>query len=112
MTTFQPDLTSNRSMYTRMSESQHNTHSGHDDPTMPPRYVIEHYRKAYNDIHKRDPLVRYMGNHWYYVNGETVHRKTLLEEVARLCEQAEREAALLSPSKSLIHRLINKLRNI
>lgn len=112
MTTFQPDITSNRSMYTHMSEQQKNTNSGHDDPTMPPRYVIEHYRKAYNSIHKRDPLVRYMGNHWYYVNGETVHRKTLLEEVARLCDQAEREVARLSPDKSLIQRLIAKLRKI
>jgi len=52
-----------------------------DDPTLPPRYIVEHFRKAYHGVHKRDPMVRYMGNHWYYVNGETVHRGTLGEDM-------------------------------
>jgi hypothetical protein len=82
-----------------------------DDPTLPPRYIVEHFRKAYANVHKRDPMVRYMGNHWYYVNGETVHRGTLIEEIARLRELAQRQT-LIKGDRSLIQKLIAKLRNM
>ena len=82
-----------------------------DDPTLPPRYIVEHFRKAYNGVHKREPMVRYMGNHWYYVNGETVHRSMLIEEIARLRELSQRQT-LIRGDRSLIQKLIAKLRNM
>ena len=82
-----------------------------DDPTLPPRYVVENYRRAYNMINGREPTVRYMGNHWYNVNGETVHRSTLMEEIARLRNMSQRQT-LVRTDKSVIQRLISRLRNL
>jgi hypothetical protein len=84
----------------------------YDDPTLPPRYIVEHYRKAYSNLYRRDPMVRYMGNHWYYVNGETVHRKTLLDEISRLRDLSQRQTLRLNGDKTLIQRIIAKLRNL
>lgn len=83
-----------------------------DDSTLPPRYIVEHYRKAYHTVNRRDPMIRYMGNHWYYVNGETVHRKTLLDEIANLRERSQHQTLMRGGDKSLIQRLIDKLRHL
>ena len=83
-----------------------------DDPTLPPRYVVENYRRAYAVVNGREPFVRYMGNHWYNVNGETVHRSTLMEEIARLRNQSQRRINVGKTEKSVIQRLIARLRSI
>ena len=83
-----------------------------DDPTLPPRYVVENYRRAYTVINGREPFVRYMGNHWYNVNGETVHRSTLMEEIARLRNLSQRQTITTKTDKSVIHRLIARLRSL
>jgi len=83
-----------------------------DDPTLPPRYVVENYRRAYTVINGREPFVRYMGNHWYNVNGETVHRSTLMEEIARLRNLSQRQTITSKTDKSVIHRLIARLRSL
>ncbi len=83
-----------------------------DDPTLPPRYVVENYRRAYTVVNGREPFVRYMGNHWYNVNGETVHRSTLMEEIARLRNMSQRQHVATKTDKSVIHRLIARLRNL
>lgn len=82
-----------------------------DDPTLPPRYVVEDYRKAYKRVNKRDPQCRYIGNHWYNVNGETVHRAELMNEIARLRDLAQR-TTLMNTDRSMISRLISRLRSI
>ena len=82
-----------------------------DDPTLPPRYVVDTYRRAYENVHGREPAVRYMGNHWYSGNGETVHRITLMEEIARLRDLSQKQT-LIRADKGLIQRLISRLRNI
>ncbi|HLU10964.1 MAG TPA: hypothetical protein VK003_14935 [Oceanobacillus sp.] len=82
-----------------------------DDPTLPPRYVVDTYRRAYEAVHGREPAVRYMGNHWYSVNGETVHRITLMEEIGRLRESSKKPN-LMRADKGLIQRLISRLRSI
>jgi len=81
------------------------------DPTLPPRYVMENYKQAYYTAHGREPLVRYMGNHWYHVNGETVHRLTLIEEITRLHEMGQ-AARPSRPDRSVIQRLIDRLRKL
>ena len=81
------------------------------DPTLPPRYIVESYQRAFRSAHGRDPQVRYMGNHWYHVNGETVHRLTLIEEIGRL-EQMERISQPPRMDKSIIQRLIARIRSL
>ncbi|MEP7290696.1 MAG: hypothetical protein ABI835_02885 [Chloroflexota bacterium] len=83
-----------------------------DDPTLPPRYVVENYRRAFTSINGREPFVRYMGNHWYNVNGETVHRSTLMEEIARLRSLSQRQNIKANTDKSVIQRLIARLRSL
>ncbi|MFO7321031.1 MAG: hypothetical protein DIU68_004830 [Chloroflexota bacterium] len=83
----------------------------YDDPTIPPRYIVDGYRKAYQSVHAREPQCRYIGNHWYIVNGETVHRAMLIDEIARL------RSLMPAPKppnaeKSVIQRLIAKLRGL
>ncbi len=80
-----------------------------DDPTIPPRYIVEGYRQAYARIHEREPICRYIGNHWYNVNGETVHRTTLMEEIMRLRSIAPR-GRFVGADKSVVQRLISRLR--
>jgi hypothetical protein len=83
-----------------------------DDPTLPPRYVVENYRRAYTSFNGREPAVRYMGNHWYNVNGETVHRSTLMEEIARLRMMSQRQTIVANKDKGVIQRLIARLRSL
>ncbi|MBE2269688.1 MAG: hypothetical protein IAE80_15735 [Anaerolinea sp.] len=80
-----------------------------DDTLLPPRYVVENYKKAYLVINGKEPSIRYVGNQWYSVNGETVHRVTLLEEIARLRELSNKQSLQQTP-KSVIQRLISRLK--
>jgi hypothetical protein len=73
--------------------------------------VVDTYRKAYVGCYKCEPAIRYVGNHWYQVNGETVHRVTLMEEIARL-RSVNQKQHLLKGDRSLINRLIDKLRRL
>lgn len=83
----------------------------YDDPTLPPRYVVDSYRRAYESVHGRQPAVRYMGNHWYSVNGETVHRITLMEEINRLGVLTQKQRTMRT-DKNVIQRLIGRLRSL
>ena len=83
----------------------------YNDPTIPPRYIVEGYRKAYARIHSREPQCRYIGNHWYNVNGETVHRATLTDEIARLRNLDQRDNSG-RPDRTIIQRLIDRLRGM
>lgn len=80
-----------------------------EDGATPPRYVVENYRIAYVSAHGREPAVRYMGNHWYYVNGETVHRLTLLEEIGRLRSMPPKQP-FRRTDRNVVQRLIDRLR--
>lgn len=82
-----------------------------EDPSLPPRYLVEHFRKVYEKAHQREPMVRYMGNHWYYVNGETVHRTTLIEEIQRLQHLIQRQN-IVKTDQNLLKRLIAKLKSL
>ncbi len=80
-----------------------------EDAAIPPRYVVENYRIAYVSANGREPAVRYMGNHWYYVNGETVHRLTLMQEIERLRDMPPKRQ-FRRTDRSLVQRLIDRLR--
>jgi hypothetical protein len=77
-----------------------------DDLTLSPRRLVENYRRAYETLHKRQPVVRYMGNDWYYVNGKTIHRVTLVEETTRLRSQKRH---FIKGDKNLLSRLLSLL---
>lgn len=82
-----------------------------DDPTLPPRYVIECYRRVYQQVNGGEPTCAYVGNHWYNINGETVHRSVLMGEIARLRDlTAVRERP--SANRGVLRRLIDRLRNL
>jgi len=83
----------------------------YDNASLSPRALIESYSHAFNAVNGRSPRVRYMGNHWFVVNGETVHRVTLMEEIARLRDLAQRQT-LHRADKGVIKRLIARLKNL
>ncbi len=82
-----------------------------EETALPPRHVVENYRHAYKSVNGREPSVRYAGNYWYFVNNEAVHHNVLVQEIARLREMAQKQT-LLKADKSVIHRLISRLRNL
>lgn len=82
-----------------------------DEISIPPRYLIENYCRAYKQVHGREPHARYMGNHWYSINGETVHRMTLYNEIESLKQQIPRPSRA-TPEKGVIMRLIARLRTM
>ncbi len=82
-----------------------------DDPTIPPREVVDSFRSAYVSVNNCDPQIFYRGNHWYMVNGEAVHRVMVLRETWRLRGMAQRQS-LKNTDKSILSRLINKLRGL
>ncbi|HEX2906082.1 MAG TPA: hypothetical protein VHO69_04435 [Phototrophicaceae bacterium] len=81
------------------------------DPTVKPKQVMETFRRAYQTVHHREPLITHMFDDWYSVNGETVHRLTLFGEITRLRELAQKNN-LLTSDKTVIQRLISRLRNL
>ncbi|MCL4248580.1 MAG: hypothetical protein KJ065_10585 [Anaerolineae bacterium] len=82
-----------------------------EETALPPRQVIEHYRRAYKMVNGREPGVRYAGNYWYFVNNEAVHHSVLIREIARLRDLAQKQT-LMSADKGIINRLIAKLRSL
>jgi hypothetical protein len=82
-----------------------------EEAALAPREVIENYRRAYKSVNGREPHVRYAGNYWYFVNNEAVHHAMLVDEIARLRDLMQKQT-LLSADKSIIHRLISRLRNL
>lgn len=82
-----------------------------DDATLTPHSIVENYRRAYQQVHSREPYVNHLFAEWYQVNGETVHRVTLFGEISRLRSLAQQQR-LAKTDKSLVQRLIAKLRGI
>lgn len=84
--------------------------------TLPPRFIVDSFREAYARVHGREPAVRYMGNHWFSVNSETVHRATLMQEIVRLREYVAQQQVVQQPraraDRGMIHKLIAKLRGL
>ncbi|MBE0689123.1 MAG: hypothetical protein IH587_03260 [Anaerolineae bacterium] len=82
-----------------------------EETALPPRHVIEHYRRAYKMVNGREPAVRYAGNYWYFVNNEAVHHGVLIREISRLRDLAQKQT-LMSADKGIINRIIAKLRGL
>jgi hypothetical protein len=82
--------------------------SDNNDVTLAPKHIIENYRRAYKQVHGKDPHITHVFAEWYQVNGETVHRVTLFGEITRLRGLAQRQR--FPADKSIVQRLIAKLR--
>ncbi len=85
------------------------TQSRKDDQTLTPHDLADSYVRAFDRLHGKQPRVRYMGSMWYQINGEIVHRNTLLAETQRLYSIAARQRPI---EKNIVKRLILKLRGI
>lgn len=81
------------------------------DATLSPQLIVESYQRAYKQVHGRTPAVRHQFGEWYQVGSEIVPRSTLLGEVARLRSITQKQR-LQSADKSLVNRLIAKLRGV
>jgi hypothetical protein len=87
------------------------THMPYDDTTLTPQMIVDHYERAYRRVHGAEPRARHIGGQWYYVSGETIHRLALMAETARLNDLA-RQRSFATPTRSIINRLISRLRGI
>ncbi|MFN8371610.1 MAG: hypothetical protein U0694_01850 [Anaerolineae bacterium] len=79
--------------------------------------LVTEYTDAYEQANGWKPRIEYKGNGWYQVDNEVVHRSTLLQEIGRLRTQyreqkAQEESYEAQRKKSLISKLIAKLRKI
>jgi hypothetical protein len=82
-----------------------------DATTLTPQGIVDGFSQAYQQVYKKCPTVRYMGNAWYQVNGELLHRAFMLQETARLHDLARQQRAHTA-DRSVISRLIAKLRGM
>jgi len=78
-----------------------------NEATLTAAHIVEDYWRAYHLVYGQEPRVRYMGNQWYSVNGQMVHRSFVLSETLRLTGMARQKhrsqtdkgsSAALSPS--------------
>jgi hypothetical protein len=83
-----------------------------DDPTITPKLIMESYQRAYRHVNGRPPAVRHQFGEWYYVNGETVHRHMLLNEITRLRAIAQKQRLNALADRKLMQRIIAKLRGM
>lgn len=81
------------------------------DVTLTPHHIVEGYWHVYKLVYGQHPKVRYVGNQWYEVNNELVHRTDLMTETARLHILA-REKQRQRTDKSMVSRLIARLRGL
>jgi hypothetical protein len=80
-----------------------------NDATLTSQSIVESYRHAYRKVYGREPQIMHIFAEWYQVNGEMVHRVALLGEITRLLE-LHKQQRIQKTDKSIIHRLIAKLR--
>lgn len=88
----------------------------YDGATLTPQHIVDAFQRAYRQVYGREAQVVHMFAEWYTVNGETVHRMTLFSEISRLNELAREQAAQRRPApqrgpdRSMVQRLIARLR--
>jgi hypothetical protein len=83
--------------------------------TLPTDQVLFDYFHAHRLMYGQEPRIHYLGNQWYQLNGEPVHRTVLIREIDRLrglyeIQQPAPRGRAASYPRSVIQRIINKLR--
>ncbi|MBZ0276645.1 MAG: hypothetical protein K8I60_10890 [Anaerolineae bacterium] len=74
--------------------------------TLQPEYLIESYRRAHEMVHHTPAHVTCISHDWYQINGEIVHRGTILAQTAQLSALAQQEHLHTHEKKQLIYELI------
>lgn len=87
------------------------TRTGVDSTGIQAEQIASDYIHAFKLVHRQEPRVRYLSNQWFQVNGETVHRLTLIRETERLRDIAQAQR-LQATDKGMLQRLIAKLRKM
>lgn len=82
-----------------------------NDKTLTPQDIAEGYMRSYYQLHGRQPKVQHMGGYWYRINGEVVHRSTLVHEIINL-RQLIKEQKKSGLPKGIIQRLITRIKAI
>jgi hypothetical protein len=77
--------------------------------------MVYYYWQVYQKVYGREPKAYYVGNGWYYVNGQAVHSHTFEREIAYLYDLAKKislrkEKETAQVQKGAIRRIIGKLR--
>lgn len=92
--------------------------------TLPTDEIIEGYGKIFTSVYGQEPRINFLGNQWYQVNGEPVHRTVMLREIERLhdlwthmretqeIEQTQQAMRPPSPRRNAVQKLIGKLRRM
>jgi hypothetical protein len=97
-----------------MMQSQPQQHY-HEAATLTANSIIQSFMESYRAVHQVDPQIVHMFAEWYQINGETVHRITVFQEITRLRTlAAEQRAQQRKPpqDRGLITRLIARLRGV
>lgn len=85
----------------------------HNEVTLSPFDIAEAYRESFKTLYGKDVDVQYIYNKWYTVNGETVHRITLMQEITRLQGLIRlRNQSMPRRDKNMVNRLISRLRGL
>jgi hypothetical protein len=71
--------------------------------------IQRHYCHVYRHVYGNEPIIRYVGNQWFQVNGEMVHSRTMLEQIDQL-QALGRRKQINTGNKGMVRRLIDKLR--
>ena len=77
-----------------------------------PDTLIDRYHSVYRLVYGQHPRADYIGNQWFEINGEMVHYRMFVDEIDQLRDLAykKRRRDSAKSNKSLVSRLINKLR--
>ena len=74
-----------------------------------PKEVLKRYQHAFYNLHGKTCRSRHLHGEWYQINGEIVHRTTLEAEIDHLHTLLRQKQR---PQKSVVQRLIDRLRNL
>lgn len=75
-----------------------------------PGDAVKQFRAAFKTVFGREPDVTYLGNQWFRVNQELVHRRTLIEQIEHLRAIANRQRA--HQRKTIASKLMDELSNL
>jgi hypothetical protein len=86
--------------------------------TLPTDEIMQDYLDAFWAVYGQEARILFLGNQWYQVNGQPVHRTVIQGEIERLRDLAELQRMnnnrpqLQKTQKSAVQRLISKLRRL
>ena len=79
--------------------------------TLTPQIISDSFRRAYKDFYGRDVHVIHCAAEWYQVDGEYVHRMTILQSLEHLREML-RARSTRDDKRNAVRRLIAKIRGL